>query len=217
MKDFIGLARQLNKEVIIESPNPFDPVCPVHIPYPWKLLGCGNYAAVFLHPDYPSYVVKIYGRDEHGLIQEKKVYERLGEHPAYSVCYFTEGRFLILKKVEGVTLYDCIHKGIRIPESVIHDIDKALLFARQKGLYPSDVHGKNVMISGGKGIIVDVSDFCKKEKCRKWKDLRKAYFSIYKPFLYYFPVKIPYFVLNLIRIGYRYYRKLKKPKKQGIK
>jgi hypothetical protein len=217
MEQFIQLARQLNRKIIIESRNPFDPVCPVNTPFPWKILGCGNYAAVFYHPDYPSYVVKIYGREEQGLLEEKKVYERLGEHPGYSVCYYTESRILILKRIEGITLYDCVHKGVRIPESIIHDIDVALSYAEKRGLVPSDVHGKNVMISHGKGIIVDVSDFYKKEPCRKWKDLRKAYFKIYKPFLYRFPIRIPYFVLNMIRVGYRYYRKLKLSIKEGKK
>lgn len=213
MEQFIQLTRQLNREIMIESRSPFDPVCPLNTPHPWKLLGCGNYAAVFLHPDYPSFVVKIYGREEHGLLEEKKVYERLGEHPGYSVCYYTENRFLILKRIVGTTLYDCVHRGVRIPESVIDDIDDALRYARQKGLTPSDVHGKNVMISQGRGIIVDVSDFYKKGTCRKWKDLRKAYFTIYKKTLYRFPFPVPYFVLNFIRIGYRYYRKLKRPKR----
>jgi hypothetical protein len=217
MERFIQMARQLNREIMIESRNPFDPVCPVNIPFPWKILGCGNYAAVFYHPDYPSYVVKIYGRDEHGLLEEKKVYERLGEHPGYSVCYYTEKRFLILKRIEGITLYDCVHKGVKIPESVIRDIDEALYYAEKRGLFPSDVHGKNIMVSKGKGIIVDVSDFYKKVPCRKWKDLRKAYFKIYKPVFYRFPVRIPYFVLNMIRIGYRYYRKLKLSINKGNK
>ncbi|MBY6036403.1 serine/threonine protein kinase [Fictibacillus nanhaiensis] len=217
MEQFIQLARQLNKEIMIESRSPFDPVCPVHTPHPWKMLGCGNYAAVFFHPDYPLYVVKIYGRGEQGLLEEKKAYARLGEHPGYSLCYYTEKRFLILKRIEGITLYDCVHKGIRIPESVIHDIDAAIQYAEKQGLYPSDVHGKNVMISNGKGIIVDVSDFYKREMCRKWKDLRKAYFSFYKRTLYRFPIQIPYFVLNLVRMGYRYYRKLKLAKNKGIK
>ncbi|MCM3718659.1 serine/threonine protein kinase [Fictibacillus phosphorivorans] len=217
MERFIRLAQQLNKEIMIESRNPLDPVCPVNIPYPWKLLGCGNYAAVFGHPDYPSYVVKIYGRDEHGLLEEKKVYERLGEHPGYSVCYYTEKRFLILKRIQGITLYDCVHKGIRIPESVIRDVDDALDYAKKRGLFPNDVHGKNVMISKGKGIIVDVSDFYKKIPCRKWKDLRKAYFKIYKPIFYRFPIPVPHFVLNAIRIGYRYYSKAKISKNKGNK
>jgi hypothetical protein len=210
MEHFIQLTRKLNKEMIIESRNPFDPVNPVHIPYPWKLIGCGNYAAVFLHPDYPSYVVKIYGRDVHGLIHEKKVYEKLGEHPGYSVCYYTEDRFLILKRIKGITLYDCVHKGIRIPEKVIFDIDEALKDARKRGLYPVDVHGKNVMISEGRGVIVDVSDFYKNVECRKWTDLRKAYFTFYKKTLYKFPIHIPYFVLNIVRMGYRYYRRAKR-------
>ncbi len=217
MEHFIQLARKLNKEIMIESQSPFDPVCPVNTPHPWQMLGCGNYAAVFSHPDHPDYVVKIYGRDEHELLEEKKVYDRLGTHPGFSVCYYSEQRFLILKRIEGMTLYDCVHKGVKIHENVIYDIDEAVRHARDKGLFPNDVHGKNVMISNNRGIIVDVSDFSRYETCRKWKDLRRAYFTIYKKTLYHFPIKIPYFVLNGVRIGYRYYRKLKISKSKGHK
>ncbi|MEJ9269794.1 serine/threonine protein kinase, partial [Bacillus thuringiensis] len=43
-------------------------------------------------------------------------------------------------------------------------------------------------------------------------DLEKAYFTFYFPFIYKlpFPVKIPYFMLNIVRRSYRKYKKLKK-------
>jgi hypothetical protein len=90
------------------------------------------------------------------------------------------------------------------------DIDEALVYARKRGLYPHDVHGKNVMVSEGRGVIVDVSDFLIKEDCGKWDDLKLAYDKVYRRSLYRVPVSIPYIFLNGVRIGYRWYKKIKK-------
>ncbi|RXY99561.1 serine/threonine protein kinase [Fictibacillus sp. S7] len=210
MKTYMKLAEELTKNTKIVSRDPGDPVEVLTHPEPWKVVGCGNYAAVFLHPEFPDLVVKIYGRNPEGLREEILVYETLGEHPAYSQCYGYGERHLILKRIKGVTLYDCLHKGIKIPQTVIRDVDNALSYARGLGLFPRDVHGKNVMLLDGRGIIVDVSDFCKREKCSKWNDLRKAYYRVYLPVFYNYPVKLPYPVLNAVRIGYRWYKKWKR-------
>lgn len=99
-------------------------------------------------------------------------------------------------------------KGIKIPEKVIKDIDEALEYARERGLNPHDVHGKNVMLdANGRGIVVDVSDFLKEEPCRMWYDLKKAYYKIYLPYLHDKPYPIPDLLLNGIRKAYRIIRR----------
>ncbi len=53
------------------------------------------------------------------------------------------------------------------------------------------------MMEKGRGYVVDVSGFLKKQKeDSKWRDLEKAYFTFYLPFIYklLFPVKIPYYL-----------------------
>ena len=67
------------------------------------------------------------------------------------------------------------------------------------------------MMEKGRGYVVDVSDFLKQMKIVSG-DLEKAYFTFYLPFIYKlpFPVKIPYFMLNIVRRSYRKYKKLKK-------
>lgn len=87
------------------------------------------------------------------------MYRRLGKHPAFSECLHVGDVYLVLRRLSGVTLYDCVRRAIPIPRQVIEDIDDALAYAVQKGLYPHDVHGKNVMMKDGRGIVVDVSDF----------------------------------------------------------
>ncbi|WP_052947826.1 serine/threonine protein kinase [Aneurinibacillus tyrosinisolvens] len=194
----------------VESIDPYDPVDVSAIPSPWKTVGAGNYAAVVFHPGFPDWVVKIYAPGRPGLSEEASVYRKLGPHPAYSECLHEGKNYLVLKRLKGVTLYDCLHRGIRIPKKVIKDIDDALEYARTRGLHPCDVHGKNVMLVNGRGVVVDVSDFYKTEACSKWEDVKKAYYKVYLPFFYRFPVPVPYSLLNIVRKGYRFYKKLRK-------
>jgi len=176
----------------------------------WKIIGCGNYAGVFFHPNYPDKVVKVYGRSYEGLKKEIEVYRRLGNHQAYSSLYAYGETYLILKKLDGITLFNAVVKGVPIPKTVIEDIDEALEYARSVGLNPFDVHGKNVVMDGCRGYVVDVSDFYKLGLCRKWDDLKKAYHLIYRPFLYKYHPPVPFYLVDTVRKGYRFFRKLRK-------
>lgn len=209
MSQFLQLVyHKLLPQLQIHSPNPDDPVVADYVPEPWHLLGCGNYAAVLYHPDYADRIVKVYAPGRPGIEEEAEVYRRLGSHPAYSECYGRGDNFLVLRRLYGVTLYDCLHDGQRIPKGVIQDIDRALAYARQQGLRPHDVHGRNVMMAEEGGLVVDVSDFLKREDCGAWRDLRRAYYWIYRPLIAPFGIPIPYSVINLIRVGYRKTRRL---------
>ncbi|MFX3623428.1 MAG: serine/threonine protein kinase [Ectobacillus sp.] len=196
--------------VVIRSEDPHNPIEVKYVPKSWECIGTGNYAAVFLYEEHDDWAVKIYARDTEGLIKEAQVYKRLGFHPAYSELIHQGDTYLILRRLKGVTLYEAFHKGIRISESVIQDINQALDYARKRGLNPFDVHGKNVMMKDGKGYVVDISDFYKEGEDRKWKDLVWAYYKIYKPFFYKHPIPIPYFILDIIRHSYRLYRRFRK-------
>lgn len=192
----------------IESVDPYDPIVVHQVPPPWQVLGAGNFAVVFCHPDYPDLVVKVYAPDRPGLSEELEVYRRLGDHPAFSKCFYGGGNFLILKRLYGVNLYDCVHRGIRIPLQVIRDIDQALEYAQQQGLLPHDVHGRNVMLDRGRGLVVDVSDFLEREYCSKWDSLKRAYFWLYRPLVAPLRLRVPYFVLDGVRKSYRLYCRL---------
>jgi hypothetical protein len=153
-------------------------------------------------------VVKIYAPGRPGFTEELEVYRRLGSHPAFSECLYAGEGFLILKRLLGVTLYDCMHRGQRIPQQVIKDINQALDYARSRGLHPHDVHGRNVMMYAGRGLVVDVSDFLHEEECSAWDDLKKAYYWLYRPLLSPLRLRLPYFVLDIVRKLYRLYRRL---------
>ncbi|MFM7427875.1 MAG: serine/threonine protein kinase [Elainella sp.] len=192
----------------IKSLHPHHPVVVDQVPSGWQLLGAGNYAAVFCHPDYPDWVTKIYASGRPGIEAEADVYRHLGCHPAFSECFYADQTFLVLKRLHGTTLYDCMHLGKPIPPQVIRDIDQALSYAQQQGLYPHDVHGRNVMMWQGRGLVVDVSDFLHNESCSKWQDLKRAYYWLYLPIFSRLRLKLPYFLLDGVRIGYRVLRGL---------
>lgn len=138
------------------------------------------------------------------------MYRRLGETRSFPVCYQAKEGYLVLKRINGISLFDCVRFGIPIPPQVIEDVEEALAEARQKGLFPHDVHGKNVLMDQGRGYIIDVSDYLKNIPDTKWHDLRKAYYRIYLPFIKDRGWKIPLWVLEGVRKGYRLYKKGKK-------
>jgi hypothetical protein len=101
-----------------------------------------------------------------------------------------------------------VHQGLIIPEQVILDVDSALEYAVQRGLRPHDVHGRNVMMLDGRGVVVDVSDFLHRKSIGKsWSDLRWAYYKIYRPIIARLALPVPYSVLNLVRKLYQLIRR----------
>jgi hypothetical protein len=189
---------------ILESVHPKEPVVAHRVPDGWELVGCGNYAAVFAHPSAPEWVVKIYAPGRPGIEEEAQVYEKLGEHDAYSRCAHVGAGYLVLRRLHGLTLFDHLRRGLRIPPEAIDEIDRALDHARSVGLYPHDVHPKNVMIGAdGRGLVVDVSDFGHVVPCRRWDDLKRAYRWIYRPLFSRWPIPLPLWVMDAVRRAYR--------------
>ncbi|GKU82982.1 serine/threonine protein kinase [Niallia sp. NCCP-28] len=208
--DFIHLIEtELLKKAVLESKKSHNPIVVKNMPAGWKCVGVGNYAAVFMHYTEPDLVVKINAVGAENLKKEAEIYRKINKHPAYSYLVHQGPSYLILKRLEGITLYNAFAKGVKIPEKVIDDINEALDYARSRGLNPYDIHGKNVMMKDGRGYVVDVSDFYKEGKDEKWEDFVQAYYKLYKKTLYKFPMKIPFRALDFIRYGYRFYKKMK--------
>ena len=204
------IGNELLPNIQLSAEGPFDPIIVKNLSNTWKTIGSGNYAGVFLHQSNPTWVVKVYGRKPEDLKKEVDVYRKLGNHQSFSSLIDYGDNYLILKRIDGINLFDALVKGIPIPMSVIHDVDEGIAYARSVGLNPYDIHGKNVVMSNGRGYIVDVSDFYKQGKCKKWDDLKKAYYKIYLPFIRKYHPPIPFFIVNNVRKGYRLYRKIKK-------
>ncbi|NMD68970.1 serine/threonine protein kinase [Bacillus sp. DNRA2] len=197
------IEEELLPHITLKADDLFEPIKVTNRSDSWKLLGNGNYAAVFYHKSKPDLVVKVYGRNHHELAKEVEVYNKIGKHQAFSQLLAHSDQYLVLKRLNGITLFNAVIKGVQIPNSVINDIDAALEYAKSVGLNPYDVHGKNVVMNGTKGFVVDISDFYKTGYCSKWDDLKKAYKWIYKPLLYRFHPPIPFVILDSVRKGYR--------------
>jgi hypothetical protein len=69
----LDLVHKLAARAKIESINPHDPVQVTQTPSPWQLLGAGNYAAVFTHPNYQDVVIKVYASGRSGWAEEVEV------------------------------------------------------------------------------------------------------------------------------------------------
>jgi len=135
---------------------------------------------------------------------------RLGSHlpSPVSVCR----RWLQSEATTGVTLYDCMHlwHGYKAGYTGHRP---SLNYARGRGLPPHDVHGLVMMLSG-RGLVVDVSDFLDEETCSKWNDLKRPTTGCIAPPLSPFRLRVPYFVLNVVRTSYRLFFSLASRLKQ---
>jgi tRNA A-37 threonylcarbamoyl transferase component Bud32 len=149
----------------------------------------------------PSKVLKVFHSQFSDMAQnEITAYLKLGQAPHYAKLYAYGPLYLVIDYIEGITLFKCLTDGIPIPESVIHEVDAAITFARQKGLNPSDIHLRNILLTKEGAKLIDLGRFLQTKACHQWDDLKKAY---YKYYLHpSFPKKIPERILNYIASKY---------------
>lgn len=146
-----------------------------------KCVGVGTDAAVFQIEDDTRYVYKVFCGDKlEKMEMEKKVYEILGESPFFPIYYGSGSNFLILSYEKGITLYDCLLKGIHIPRQVIIDVEEAREYAISKGLNPRDIHLKNILLYKGRGRLLDVSEYLKEGNDLRWTYFKKGYKDYYE-------------------------------------
>lgn len=165
-------------------------------------IGAGRSAAVFkiksenlalkvFFPDY-IYIAK----------EEAAIYKVLEGNDYFPQLYEIGNNFLLMDYIRGKTLFDCLAQGIQLTDSIISEIDQALLSAKRAGLNPSDIHLRNIILTTERKIkLIDVARFRQTKDCRQWTDLKKAFFTFYKKA--YFPKKIPRFILNMIAFVYK--------------
>jgi predicted Ser/Thr protein kinase len=128
----------------------------------FECIGVGTDAAVFRFMHKPHLAFKVYSDEKiYKIAQETEVYLKLGQPEYFPQLYGSGSNFLILSYEEGITLYDCLLKGIHIPEQAIEDVENARDFAFKKGLNPRDIHLKNILLHKGRAKILDVSEYIK--------------------------------------------------------
>jgi len=156
---------------------------PVSIKGKWSGLHCigiGTDAAVFQFETFPLYAFKRFAEDKHEKYEmEIKVYSHLNNSAYFPTFYGAKNQYLILSYEPGVTLYECLVRGIHIPRGVIYDVEEARSFVRKQGLNPRDIHLKNIILHEGKAKLLDVSEYLKPDNDLRWESLRKGYEELY--------------------------------------
>lgn len=154
--------------------------------------------AVFLkHSQQPDVVYKVFKKESiHKLDSEYKIYQYLQESPYFPKCFGKGENYLVLSYEQGPTLYQCLERGIYIPEQVITDVDQAIAFAKKQGLYPQNIHLKNVLLQGQHAKIIDVSNYLSPNQDHQWDHVATGYDHIYP---YIQGKKIPSFLIDKMK------------------
>lgn len=167
-----------------------------------KLVGMGRSAFVYRIQSTDMAMKIFFPSHVHWAQEEGAIYRELKGIPYFPSIYQVGPNYLVLDYIEGDTLFEYLRKGIVISEEKVKEVDKALSIARERGLNPSDLHLRNIIItSKGEVKIIDVARFRQNKNCRQWDDLKTAFYRFYH--LPFFPKKIPAFILNLISSLYK--------------
>lgn len=134
--------------------------------------------------------------------EEAEIYKELKGNPFFPTLYDSGCNYLVIDYVQGTTLFNCLVKGIPIASRHIKEVDDALQLAREKGLNPSDIHLRNIIVTPkGDVRLIDVARFRQTKKCSQWDDLKIAFYKFYKHKR--FPKKVPEYAMNLVAFFYK--------------
>ncbi|QTM98294.1 serine/threonine protein kinase [Sediminibacillus dalangtanensis] len=165
------------------------------------IAGVGTDAAVFLFDPLPGYAFKLFASEKVAKKAiEYQVYQQLGQNRHFPVCYGAGDRYLVLSYEPGITLYDCLIRGISIPRQLIADVEAARQYVRSSGLNPRDIHLKNILMQNGRAKLLDVSEYIKTGSDCRWDHLKKGYD------LYYHLIDgkpVPIWLIDRIRKWYQ--------------
>ncbi|MCQ6275635.1 protein kinase family protein [Bacillus sp. V3B] len=134
--------------------------------------------------------------------EEAQIYQKLQGIEYFPTLYEAGENYLVIDYLCGLTFFECLSKGLVISPRYIEEVDQALLLARHRGLNPSDIHLRNIFLTGDGVIkVVDVARYGQKKECMQWRDLKRAFYRLYnKGFC---PKKMPVWLLNLIAALYK--------------
>ena len=167
-----------------------------------QFIGKGRTAYVYRIAD-TSFALKVYISKHSDLAKEEgEIYQILEGISYYPTVHEVGSNYIVMDYIKGLTLYDCLTNGIKVTETSIKEVDQAILLASERGLNPSDIHLRNIILNADHHIsLIDLARFRQEKKCRQWSDLKRAFYKLYcKPF---FPSQMNSFILNLIRILYK--------------
>lgn len=134
--------------------------------------------------------------------EEGIIYKTLKGIAAFPALYEAGDTYIVIDWIEGKTWFQCLAEGEAISAKHIKEADDALTEARRRGLNPSDVHLRNMMITrSGMVMIVDVARFRQEKPCMNWEDIKIAHTAFYTK--RFFPKKWPARLLNTVGLLYK--------------
>ena len=169
-----------------------------------ELIGKGRSAYVFkLTEEGREMALKVFFPEFKNIAaREAEIYKKLSDSNYYPDIYETGPSYILMEYIKGYTFYECLNKGILIDDDMICEVDRALNDARRKGLNPSDIHLRNLILTPSGTIkVIDVARFLQTKECRQWDDLKTAYQTIYKKSR--FPQRLPKLWMELIAYLYK--------------
>ena len=194
----IGLAVEGIK-LHISSRN--TPVVIDDVPAPLRVVGFGTDAVAVQHPARPDVVFKVYAAEKlRCLDDELESYRRLAGSRFFPACFGRGPSHLILSYERGPTLLECLVQGIPIGPDVIDEVEEARRQARQVGLFPKDIHLKNVLVQPSGVKVLDLSRYVVPGDDAIWDHLVIGYRRLY-PLIRGRPVPMP--VVDLVKQLYR--------------
>ncbi|MEC1261413.1 protein kinase family protein [Bacillus swezeyi] len=195
-------AKTYSETVIYDTNKRFNKL--VKKPDELELIGKGRSAYVFkLREQGREMALKVFFPEFKETAQrEAEIYKKLSDSPYYPDIYETGHSYILMEYIKGHTFYECLNKGIRIEDEMIQEVDRALQDARLKGLNPSDIHLRNLILTpSGSVKVIDVARFSQTKACKQWEDLKSAYQILYKKSG--FPQKIPKLWMETIAFLYK--------------
>ncbi|MEQ6377999.1 protein kinase family protein [Bacillaceae bacterium S4-13-56] len=167
-----------------------------------ELIGKGRSAYAFRIQNTEK-VLKVFFPPFHHIAKEEtEIYQQLSGCSYYPVLYESGENYLVIDYIEGKTLYNCLVEGHPIFPFYLDEVDKALQVAREKGLNPSDIHLRNIIVTPAGHIkLIDVARFRQSKSCSQWDDIKAAFYTIYNQRFY--SRKIPDPLLSTVAYLYK--------------
>ncbi|NKE06890.1 MULTISPECIES: protein kinase family protein [Mesobacillus] len=174
----------------------------VHKDSSLRLVGEGRSAFAF-RINGTNLVLKVFfPQFEKVAAEEAGIYKELAGIPFFPSLHESGRNYLVMDYVRGMTLYQCLANGMPIAAGHIEEVDHALKLAREKGLNPSDIHLRNIIITPDDEVkLIDVARFRQMKQCSQWDDLKSAFYKYYRNER--FPKKMPEPAINLIAFFYK--------------
>ncbi|MDA8351704.1 MAG: AarF/UbiB family protein [Firmicutes bacterium] len=116
---------------------------------------------------------------------------RLHQHPAFPALHHCGDQFMVMDKVEGITLAHELHNRSRLKEDHLEQIEAYMEDCFREGWIPRDMHLNNLMVDAEDRIrIVDVGRFIhtdyperyQEELAEDLADLRYDLLGMFSPF-----------------------------------